>query len=108
MSKFLTGVEPTEESINTWLADNGKLIGYDPTKGSDEDTGEVTPSVTGTPLSPEMAQLQAAMAEVQRREASAAPGVVSGGSLDGVNRLGQNAKSFEDVVKGLKDLNIVN
>jgi len=36
VSSFMIGVEPNEESINTWLATNGKLIGYDPTKGSDD------------------------------------------------------------------------
>jgi len=106
VSKFLKDVDPTEEGINTWLADNGKLIGYDPTKGSDESSSEEP--AQDEDVSPEMAELQAAMARVQNQEASAAPGLISGDKkLDAINRLGQNATSFEDVVKGLQDLHIV-
>jgi len=106
VSKFLKDVDPTEEGINTWLADNGKLIGYDPTKGSDEPTsGE---PAQDEDVSPEMAELQAAMARVQNQEASAAPGLVNGDKrLEAIARLGENATSFDDVVKGLQDLHIV-
>ena len=106
VSKFLKDVDPTEEGINTWLADNGKLIGYDPTKGSDEPTsGE---PAQDEDVSPEMAELQAAMARVQNQEASAAPGLVNGDKrLEAIARLGENATSFEDVVKGLQDLHVV-
>lgn len=108
VSKFLKDVEPTEESITTWLAENGKFIGYDPTKGSDEDDGGQQVAETDTAVSPEMAKLQAAMARVQNQEANAAPGLVAGApGLDGLTRLGQNAKSFEDAEKGLRDLGII-
>lgn len=106
VSKFLKDVDPTEEGINTWLTENGKLIGYDPTKGSDE-------SSDGEPqqdedLTPEQAQLQAAMSRVQNQDANAAPGLIKGDKrLEAIARLGENATSFDDVVKGLKDLNIV-
>lgn len=109
VSKFLIDVEPTEDAINTWLADNGKLIGYDPTKGSDAANGEqpvVTP--TSTQVSPEMAQLQAAMARVQAAEANAAPGLlVNAAGEDAIARLGKNVTSFDDVTKGLRELNII-
>ena len=106
VSKFLKDVEPTDEGISLWLAENGKLIGYDPTKGSDEPTsGE---PAQDEDVSPEMAELQAAMARVQNQEASAAPGLVNGDKrLEAIARLGENATSFDDVVKGLKDLHIV-
>jgi len=110
VSSFMIGVEPNEESINTWLATNGKLIGYDPTKGSDEgSTDEVQPvAQEKTQVSPEMAALQAAMAAVQNQEANAAPGLAAGQKgVEAVSRLGDNAKSFEDVEKGLKDLGII-
>ena len=55
-----------------------------------------------------MAELQAAMARVQNQEAQAAPGLVNGDKrLEAIARLGENATSFEDVVKGLKDLHVV-
>ena len=108
VSKFLTDVEPTEEAINTWLADNGKLIGYDPTKGSDEATTDKPTVATVTTLSPEMAMLQAAMARVQTAEANAAPGLLSSAAgVDAVARLDQNATSFADAEKGLRDLGII-
>jgi hypothetical protein len=108
ISKFLRDVEPTEDSINTWLAENGKFIGYDPTKGGDEGDGVPTTGDKEVPVSPEMAELQAAMARVQAQEANAAPGLASGDKpLDSLARLGQNAKSFEDVEKGLRDLGML-
>lgn len=109
VSKFLTDVEPTEEAINTWLADNGKLIGYDPTKGSDEaPDGQPVVTTDTTPVSPEMAALQAAMARVQTAEANAAPGLLaSAAGADAVTRLDQNVTSFADAEKGLRDLGII-
>jgi hypothetical protein len=108
ISKFLKDVEPTEDSINTWLAENGKFIGYDPTKGSDEGDGGKAAGEQEASVSPEMAELQAAMARVQAQEANAAPGLASGDKpLESLARLGQNAKSFEDVEKGLRDLGML-
>jgi len=107
VSKFLKDVDPTDEGISSWLAENGKLIGYDPTKGSDESSSEdSTPQ--GEALTPEQAELQAAMSRVQNQDANAAPGLISGDKrLEAIARVGENAKSFEDVVKGLQDLHIV-
>ena len=106
VSKFLKDVEPTEEGINSWLADNGKLIGYDPTKGSNESSSEETPQ--GEDLTPEQAELQAAMLRVQNQDANSAPGLISGDKkLEAINRLGENATSFDDVVKGLQDLRVI-
>jgi len=48
------------------------------------------------------------MAAVQNQEANAAPGLAAGQKgVEAVSRLGDNAKSFEDVEKGLKDLGII-
>ena len=106
VSKFLKDVEPTDEGITTWLAENAELIGYDPTKGSDEPSSDEP--AQDEDVSPEMAELQAAMARVQNQEASAAPGLVNGDKrLEAIARVGENATSFEDVVKGLKDLHVV-
>lgn len=107
VSKFLKDVEPTEEGISSWLTENGKLIGYDPTKGSDESSSEEP--LQGEDLTPEQAELQAAMSRVQNQDANSAPGLLSGDKkLEAISRLGENATSFEDVVKGLKDLRIIN
>lgn len=113
VSKFLKDVEPTKEALEGWLAENGKLIGYDPTKGAgdkgengepngeSEQNGEIQES-------PEMAELKAQMARVQQAEANAAPGSIAGAKdLEAILRLDQNATSFEDVEKGLKSIGLL-
>lgn len=115
VSKFLKDVEPTTEALETWLAENGKLIGYDPSKGAGEksDTegepsGEASEKSNETQESPEMTELRAQMARVQQAEANAAPGSSAGAKdLDAILRLGQNATSFEDVEKGLKGIGLL-
>lgn len=110
VSKFLADVEPTQEAIEGWLTENGKLIGYNPEEGaavSGETEGETHQEVSeaNTSLSSEMSELQAAMAKAQKAEANAAPGAIAGdAALDNIKRLGQNATSFADVEKGLKEL----
>lgn len=106
VSKFLKDVDPTEEGINTWLTENGKLIGYDPTKGSDEPASEEP--LQDEDVTPEQAELQAAMSRVQNQDANSAPGLINGDKkLEAISRLGENAKSFEDVVKGFQDLRLI-
>lgn len=106
VSKFLKDVDPTEEGISSWLTENGKLIGYDPTKGSDESSSEEPQE--DEDLTPEQAELQAAMLRVQNQDAHAAPGLINGDKrLEAISRVGENATSFDDVVKGLRDLHLV-
>ena len=106
VSKFLKDVEPTDEGISSWLAENGKLIGYDPTKGSDESSSEEPQQ--DEDLTPEQAELQAAMSRVQNQDANSAPGLINGDKkLEAISRLGENATSFDDVVKGLQDLRVI-
>ena len=106
VSKFLKDVDPTEEGISSWLTENGKLIGYDPTKGSDESSSEEPQQ--DEDLTPEQAELQAAMLRVQNQDANSAPGLINGDKkLEAISRLGENATSFDDVVKGLQDLHVI-
>lgn len=115
LAKFMTDVEPTDENVTAWLAENGELFGYDPNATKQDSEGEQTPGQGQTPaggeqtaLPPEMQAALAAMSQVQKQEANAAPGPVGENTaLDFINRVGQNAQSFEDVEKALKDAGMV-
>lgn len=114
LAKFMTDVEPTEENVTAWLAENGELFGYDPNANQQDSEGQPSGSQGQTPaggeqqLSPEMQAALAAMSQVQKQEANAAPGPVGENTaLDFINRVGQNAQSFEDVEKALRDAGMV-
>lgn len=115
VSKFLKGVEPTTEAIDAWLTENGKLFGYDPSKGSGDAQGDEAAQAAAraaqeeaAKLSPEMQAFQNALKGVQDQEANAAPGTVAGDpALEALRRLGQGAQSFEDVEKGLKEMGLI-
>lgn len=110
LAKFMKDVEPTEEAVSAWLAENGELFGYTPPKeGADQASGEgQQPQEQG--FTPEMAAALAAMQKVQQQEANAAPGLLSNTNTpdDFIKRVGQEAKSFEDVVKAFQQGGILN
>jgi hypothetical protein len=102
LAKFMKDVEPTEEAITAWLAENGELFGYDP-KAAGQANGEQGSSETEG-MSPEMIAALDSMQKVQKQEANAAPGLLGSANKadDFLARVGQNAKSFEDVEKAMR------
>jgi hypothetical protein len=102
LAKFMKDVEATDESVTTWLTENGDFFGYKPGDAGAEKQEQAPSGSTG--LSPEMEQILAAMKTVQNHEANAAPGLVVGDekNLDFINRVGQNAHSFDDVEKAFR------
>ena len=113
MAKFMTDVEPTEDAVTAWLAENGELFGYDP-KATQQDPPEgetpsgQNPQGEAPALPPEMQAALAAMSAVQKQEANAVPGLVGEDKVvDFISRVGQNAQSFEDVEKAFKDAGII-
>ena len=108
VSKFVKDVEPTQEALDAWLTENGKLFGYDPNKGSGDAEGGKTAeqvaaeaaaaSAGNNNLSPEMLAFQKALGNVQDQEANAATGNIAGDpATEALRRLGEGAKSIEDV-----------
>lgn len=108
LAKFMKDVEPTEEAVSAWLAENGELFGYQPK--ADGDNGQQAPSGDEGTLTPEMTAALAAMQKVQQQEANAAPGLLSNTNTSDefIKRVGQEAKSFEDVVKAFQTAGILN
>jgi hypothetical protein len=112
MAKFMTDVEPTEDAVTAWLAENGELFGFDPNAKTDPPAGEA-PSGQNTPqgeapaLPPEMQAALEAMSAIQKQEASAVPGSSTGSQVDDfISRVGQNAGSFEDVERAFREAGI--
>lgn len=112
LAKFMTDVEPSEENVTAWLAENGELFGYDPKANVQDSSGDEKPSgqTQEIPqgLPPEMEAALRSMQQVQKHEANAAPGLVGEDKVtDFISRVGQNAQSFEDVEKAFRDAGIV-
>jgi hypothetical protein len=112
LAKFMTDVEATDESVTAWLAENGELFGYTPkAEGAASDGGDTSGQAQQggeASLTPEMEAALAAMSQVQKQEANAAPGLVGEDKVnDFISRVGQNAQSFEDVEKAFRDAGIV-
>ena len=118
VSKFAKDVEPTQEALDAWLTENGKLFGYDPNKGSGDAEGGKTAeqvaaeaaaaSAGNNNLSPEMLAFQKALSNVQDQEANAATGNIAGDpATEQLRRLGEGATSFEDVESGLKQMGLL-
>ena len=101
LAKFMKDVEPTEEAVAAWLAENGELFGYDPKAGEAKTEPEGS-STEG--LTPEMIAALATMQKVQQQEANAAPGLLGNdGKVDDfIKRVGAEAKSFDDVAKAFQ------
>lgn len=110
LAKFMKDVEPTEEAVSAWLAENGELFGYKPNEGAGEPSGEGEPSGNDAGLSPEMLEALATMQKVQQQEANAAPGLLgkSNNADEFIKRVGQQAKSFEDVEKAFRQAGLFN
>lgn len=110
LSKFMSGVEATEEAVTAWLSENGELFGYDPNSNQSGEAGAGAAEQQGAKLDPEMEAILAAMKQVQNQEANAAPGLNVGEekNLDFLNRVGQNASSFEDVEKAMRSAGFFN
>lgn len=109
LSKFMSGVEATEEAVTAWLAENGELFGYKPEAGGGEgDRGEAPNA--GVQLDPEMLAILNSMKQVQTQEANAAPGLTVGEekNLEFLKRVDGNANSFEDVEKALRTAGLFN
>jgi hypothetical protein len=107
LAKFMKDVEPTEEAVSAWLAENGELFGFNPDASAETPSGQQQQS-SDSGMAPEMLAALATMQKVQQQEANAAPGLLgSDGKVDEfIQRVGQNAKSFEDVVKAFSEANI--
>jgi hypothetical protein len=103
LAKFMKDVEPTEEAVSAWLAENGELFGYKPESAGDQSGDGQQPSGQG--MTPEMVAALEAMQKVQKQEANAAPGLLSNtNSADEfIKRVGTQAKSFEDVEKAFRE-----
>lgn len=112
IAKFMSGVEADEASVETWLSENGKFFGYDPDKKPAEKGPDATNSApqSQAKLDPEMEAILASMQKVQNQEANAAPGLALGDekNLEFLNRVGQNAQSFEDVENALRQAGYFN
>lgn len=108
LAKFMKDIEPTKENVEAWLAENGELFGYDP-KAAGESSGEQG-SGSEAGMTPEMLAALATMQRVQQQEANAAPGQLGSPNKadDFLARVGQNAKSFEDVEKALRTAGFFN
>lgn len=112
LAKFMGDTEASEDAVNAWLSENGELFGYKPKEaGSDESGQGQAKQQTGSEgLTPEMEAALAAMTAVQKQEANAAPAptLTDDKGLEFLKRVGENAKSFEDVEGALRAAGILN
>lgn len=112
IAKFMSDVDANEESVTTWLTENGKFFGYDPDKKPVDKGPEATNSAPQSQagLDPEMEAILTSMQKVQNQEANAAPGLALGDEqgLEFLNRVGQNAKSYDDVENALRQAGFFN
>ncbi len=104
LAKFMGDTEASEEAVSAWLSENGELFGWKPEAQNDgAPAGQPASQAQGSQVTPEMEAILAAMKQTQNLEANAAPGVAAGeeATLDFINRVGENAKSYADVEKAL-------
>jgi hypothetical protein len=103
LAKFMTDVEATDEAVTKWLTENGEIFGYKPKAEGDGEQVNETQSQAGR-LDPELEAILASMAKVQNQEANAAPNLTSKDdkAKEFLDRVGQNAHSFDDVQKALR------
>lgn len=106
LAKFMGDTEASEEAVDAWLAENGELFGYKPgakDEGAPAGQPGEHPQGQESQMTPEMQAILASMSQTQKLEANAAPGVVTGEekNLEFIQRVGENATSFEDVEKAL-------
>lgn len=103
LAKFMADVEATDEAVTKWLTDNGEIFGYTP-KAAGEGEQEVKPQAQTSGLDPELEAILQSMAKVQTQEANAAPNLTSKDdkASEFLDRVGQNAHSFDEVSKALR------
>lgn len=103
LAEFMADVEATDEAVTKWLTEKGDLFGYQPKATSD---GEQEPQsqTQEAGLSPDLEAILASMAKVQNQEANAAPNLTSKDdkAREFLDRVGQNAHSFDDVQNALR------
>lgn len=111
LAKFMGDTEASEDAVTAWLAENGELFGYKPkAEGSDEPKPQGQETQTPQGFTPEMEAALAAMTAVQKQEANAAPAptLSDDKGVEFIKRVGDNAKSFEDVEGALRAAGILN
>lgn len=110
LAKYMNGVEPTEEAVVKWLTENGDDFGYTPKAADDGKPVEEAGKSDKVELDPAMQAALESMAKVQNQEANAAPSLIAGEdkALEFLQRVGQNAKSYEDVENALRQAGMFN
>lgn len=103
LAKFMADVEATDEAVTKWLTENGEIFGYKP-KAEGDGAQENQTQSQGAGLDPELEAILQSMAKVQNQEANAAPNLTSKDdkAKEFLDRVGQNAQSFDDVSKALR------
>jgi hypothetical protein len=103
LAEFMADVEATDEAVTKWLTEKGDLFGYKP-KATGDDTQEPPANTQEAGLSPDLEAILASMTKVQNQEANAAPNLTSKDdkAREFLDRVGQNANSFDDVQKALR------
>jgi len=101
-------VEPTEEAVDAWLAENGSLFGYEP-KSAEATAESGAPSNEGgdgVDMSA-LADALAAMQRVQTGEANSAPALAGNDKvMQALAAIDTKATSFDDAAKALGQLGI--
>jgi len=101
-------VEPTEEAVDAWLAENGSLFGYEP-KAAEVSTEQSTVSGSegGDVDMSALADALAAMQRVQTGEANSAPALAGNDKvMQALAAIDNKATSFDDAAKALGQLGI--
>jgi hypothetical protein len=101
-------VEPTEEAVDAWLAENGSLFGYEP-KSAEAPADSGAPSVNGAADvdTSVLADALAAMQRVQNGEANSAPALAGNDKvMQALAAIDNKATSFNDAAKALGQLGI--
>lgn len=103
LAKFMADVEATDEAVTKWLTENGEIFGYKPKAEGDGEQVTQTQTQTSS-LDPELEAILQSMSKVQNQEANAAPNLTNKDdkAKEFLDRVGQNAQSFDDVSKALR------
>lgn len=103
LAKFMADVEATDEAVTKWLTENGEIFGYQP-KAQGDETQEPQVQTQSAGLDPELEAILQSMSKVQNQEANAAPNLTNKDdkAKEFLDRVGQNAHSFDEVQKALQ------
>ena len=104
LAKFMADVEATDEAVTKWLTENGEIFGYTPKAAGDGALEPQPQTQTGSGLDPELEAILHSMSKVQNQEANAAPNLTNKDdkAKEFLDRVGQNAHSFDEVQKALQ------